>query len=95
MRERAAAYGGTLLTGARPGEPQLLGGLSDIHRQNSDAVVSHYAIQPTFDVYATTQDRDLGAVSKDVQKVIDANSKYLPRGATVTLVAAVVWLVDR
>src|SRR6185369_8352942 len=31
------------------------------------------------------QDRDLGAVSRDVQKVIDANSKYLPRGATVTL----------
>ena len=31
--------------------------------QNSDAVVSHYAIQPVFDVYAATQDRDLGGVA--------------------------------
>ena len=42
------------------------------------------------DVYATTQDRDLGAVAKDVQKVIDANNRYLPRGATVTLRGQVV-----
>ena len=48
-------------------------------------MVTHYNILPTIDLYATTQDRDLGAVSKDVQKVIDANTKYLPRGATVTL----------
>jgi multidrug efflux pump subunit AcrB len=48
-------------------------------------VVTHYNILPTIDLYATTQDRDLGAVANDVQKVIDANTKYLPRGATVTL----------
>ena len=48
------------VTGTQAGNPQLLGGLSDIHREDSDAVVSHYAIQPTFDVYASTQDRDLG-----------------------------------
>ena len=48
-------------------------------------MVTHYNILPTMDLYATTQDRDLGAVSNDVQKVIDANMRYLPRGATVTL----------
>jgi multidrug efflux pump subunit AcrB len=37
------------------------------------------------DIYATTQGRDMGAVSKDVQKLINENSKYLPRGTTVIL----------
>ena len=49
-------------------------------RTQGAAVVTHYNIQPTIDLYATTQDRDLGAVAADVQKVIDANKKYLPRG---------------
>ncbi len=65
--------------------PQVLGGLGRIGRSQGSTVVSHYNILPTIDVFATTQDRDLGAVSKAVQKVIDANKKFLPRGATVTL----------
>jgi CzcA family heavy metal efflux pump len=72
------------------GASQVLGGLARFSRDQSSAVVTHYNILPTIDVYATTQDRDLGAVSRDVQKVIDANSKYLPRGATVTLRGQVV-----
>jgi multidrug efflux pump subunit AcrB len=77
----------TSLTG---GSAQVLGGLSRISRSQGSTVVSHYNILPTIDLFATTQDRDLGAVSKDVQKVIDANAKYLPRGATVTLRGQVV-----
>ncbi len=73
------------ITGSKPGAPQLLGGLSDIHRQNSDAVVSHYAIQPTFDVYAATQDRDLGAIAGSIQKAIDDTQHDLPAGATVAV----------
>jgi multidrug efflux pump subunit AcrB len=59
--------------------------LSDIHREDSDAVVSHYAIQPTFDVYATTQDADLGSVANSIQKVLDDTQRDLPPGATVTI----------
>ncbi|HVV27105.1 MAG TPA: efflux RND transporter permease subunit [Rhizomicrobium sp.] len=70
------------ITGAK-GNSQLLGGLSDIRRQDSDAVVSHYAIQPTFDVYATTQDRDLGSVAGSIQQVLDDTQRDLPPGATV------------
>jgi multidrug efflux pump subunit AcrB len=73
------------ITGGHPGSTQLLGGLSDIHRQNSDAVVSHYAIQPAFDVYATTQDRDLGTVADGIQKVLDQTAHDLPPGATVNV----------
>ena len=71
------------LTGAKPG--QVLGALAEIDRGDGDAVVSHYAIQPVFDVFATTQGRDLGAVAGEVDKIIKATAKDLPPGAIVTL----------
>ena len=48
-------------------------------------MITHYNVLPTADIYATTQDRDLGAVASDIQKVMNANRKTLPRGSTVTL----------
>jgi multidrug efflux pump subunit AcrB len=73
------------VTGSKPGSKQILGGISDIRRQNSDAVVSHYAIQPVYDVYAAIQDRDLGGVASSIQSVLDDTSRDLPPGATVTM----------
>jgi len=73
------------VTGTSGGSAQVLGGLSSISRSQSRTLVTHYNILPTIDLFATTQDRDLGAVAKDVQRVIDANAKYLPRGASVIL----------
>ncbi|HEY1877593.1 MAG TPA: efflux RND transporter permease subunit [Rhizomicrobium sp.] len=73
------------VTSASASASQVLGGLARFSRDQSSTVVTHYNILPTMDLYATTQDRDLGAVSGDVQKVINANLKYLPRGATITL----------
>jgi multidrug efflux pump subunit AcrB len=73
------------VTPAAGGPSQVLGGLAHFSRSQGNSVVTHYNILPTIDVFAATQDRDLGAVAKDVQKVIDANMKYLPRGATVVL----------
>ena len=73
------------ITGSAAGSGQLLGGFSEIRRQNSDAVVSHYAIQPTFDVYATTQDADLGSVARGIRKVLDDTANDVPPGAIVTV----------
>jgi CzcA family heavy metal efflux pump len=73
------------VTGGANTTPHVLGGLVKISRAQGNSVVSHYNIQPTIDLYATTQDRDLGSVAREVQKVIDANKQHLPRGATVTL----------
>jgi multidrug efflux pump subunit AcrB len=73
------------VTGSGDAKPQILGALSTIRRENSDAVVSHYAIEPAFDVYATTQGRDLGAVASDVRNKISALAGQAPKGATVTL----------
>jgi len=72
------------LTGSKGGM-QVLGGLATIQREDGDAVVSHYAIQPAFDVYATTQGRDLGGVAADIDKVLKASAKDLPPGAVVSL----------
>jgi multidrug efflux pump subunit AcrB len=73
------------LTGSRPGQMQVLGGVADITRGSADAVISHYAIQPAFDVFATTQGRDLGGVAGDIDKLLKATAKDLPPGAIVTL----------
>jgi multidrug efflux pump subunit AcrB len=73
------------LSGGKPGALQILGGVASVDRGDGDAVVSHYAIQPSFDIYATTQGRDLGSVAKAIQGVFKATAKDLPKGATVTL----------
>jgi CzcA family heavy metal efflux pump len=72
------------ITGSQ-GQSLVLGGLAKITRSHANTVVTHYDIMPTIDLYAAPQGRDLGAVAHDVRKVIDANSQYLPRGATVTV----------
>jgi CzcA family heavy metal efflux pump len=69
---------------------QVLGGLGSIQRVWAPAVVSHYNIQPVFDIYATTQGRDLGAVGHDIQKLINASAKQRPKGATINLRGQVV-----
>ena len=67
------------------GPLQVLGGLGRFVRTDTPAVISQYNVLPTVDLYAAVQDRDLGAVAHDVQKMIDRNAKYLPRGSVVTL----------
>jgi len=62
---------------------QLLGGLAAIVPEPVNAVVSHYNIRPTVNIYATTQDRDLGAVAADIEKLIEETKAELPKGATV------------
>jgi CzcA family heavy metal efflux pump len=71
------------------GTTTVLGGIADIDRTAVNGVFSEYDIRPMVQIYATTQDRDLGAVAADVQKVIDANAKDLPRGANVALLGQV------
>uniref|UniRef100_UPI0025DADD17 efflux RND transporter permease subunit n=1 Tax=uncultured Sphingomonas sp. TaxID=158754 RepID=UPI0025DADD17 len=73
------------ITGTTPGSFQILGALGTLHREPSPALVSHYAVQPVFDVFATTQGRDLGAVADDIRKVIDQTKGQLPKGSSVAM----------
>jgi multidrug efflux pump subunit AcrB len=64
---------------------QLLGGLATFAPEPLNAIVSHYNIRPTVNIFATTQDRDLGGVVADIQKIIDDAHDTLPKGTTVTI----------
>jgi multidrug efflux pump subunit AcrB len=64
----------------------VLGGIADIRRDHSDAVVSQYDISSMVEIYATTQGRDLGSVSSDIRKIIAENDKDKPKGSIVALV---------
>ena len=64
---------------------QIVGGLATLKRGVSPAVVSHYAVQPVLDIYATNNERDLGAVSADIQKAVDETASELPAGSSVVL----------
>jgi multidrug efflux pump subunit AcrB len=70
-----------------PGAPTtVLGGIADVHRTHSNAVVSQYDISSMVEIYATTQGRDLGSVSSDIRKIIAQNDKDKPKGSIVALV---------
>ncbi|WP_051335522.1 efflux RND transporter permease subunit [Methylocapsa acidiphila] len=73
---------------------QLLGGVSTISPEPADAIVSHYNIRPTINIYATTQRRDLGAVAADIQIIIDAAQADLPKGATAVIRGQVVTMTS-
>jgi multidrug efflux pump subunit AcrB len=65
--------------------PEVLGDLTSIQRGHEMAVVSHYNIRRVIDIYGAVQDRDLGAVGKDVEAIVHRHEKQLPRGMFVSL----------
>ena len=65
--------------------PQYLGGLARITPGPSPGVVSHYNVQPVIDIYGAVQERDLGAVSGDIDRILDETRKEVPRGSYVVL----------
>jgi CzcA family heavy metal efflux pump len=73
------------ITGALGYQPQILGAISSITRAVGPSVASHYNVAPLIDIYATTQDRDLGAVAADIRSAVAAAKKELPRGSSVTV----------
>jgi multidrug efflux pump subunit AcrB len=73
------------VTGGSGAPSQILGSLASIHRGVGLGLVSHYDIQPVIDIYGSVQGRDLGGVSRDLNKVLDASRKDLPRGSRLVV----------
>ena len=65
--------------------PQYLGGLAQITPGPSPGVVSHYNVQPVIDIFGAVQERDLGAVAADIDRILGDTRKDLPRGSYVAL----------
>jgi len=76
------AYGNP---GAMPGSTQLLSNLVTVQRDYTPVIVNHYNVWPVFDVYANVDRRDLGGVGSEVEKIMQQESRHLPRGTTLDL----------
>jgi CzcA family heavy metal efflux pump len=82
------------INGPNGGASQMLGGLGAITRDSSPAVVSHYNALPVIDIFATTQGRDLGSVTRDINKILKDAAKDRPKGATISLRGQMVTMND-
>ncbi|HEX4166532.1 MAG TPA: efflux RND transporter permease subunit [Bryobacteraceae bacterium] len=69
---------------------QLLRNISETKRQFSPVTVSHYNNLPVMNVYANVQQRDLGGVARDVDKIIQDASKHLPAATRIEMSGQVV-----
>ena len=59
----------------------ILGQVAHITRSAEMPVISHYNIRRVLDIYGNVEGRDLGAVSREIDKIVAANTKLLPRGS--------------
>src|SRR5439155_1313768 len=58
---------------------------ADVAGNREMAVLSHYNIRRVIDIYGAVQDRDLGAVGRDITRIVDAHRAHLPRGSFLTV----------
>src|SRR5262249_51680836 len=65
------------------GHTNILGAWSTMRLEAGNAVLTHYNAQTTIDIYGTTDGRDLGAVSDDINKIIEASKPDLPQASTI------------
>jgi multidrug efflux pump subunit AcrB len=68
-----------------PGTPQseIMASVASFSRGAEMGVVSHYNIMPVIDIYGAVQGRDLGGLSREIEPIINASKKDLPRGAQI------------
>jgi CzcA family heavy metal efflux pump len=69
---------------------ELLANVSQTTRQVSPLTVSHYNGLPVMDVFANVEQRDLGGVARDVEKIVRKNSQHLAPGVHIVLSGQVV-----
>jgi multidrug efflux pump subunit AcrB len=55
--------------------------LASIERGAERAVISHWNVQPVIDIFGSVQDRDLGGIADDVNRIVDGSMKSLPKGS--------------
>ena len=73
---------------------QILRNISETKRNVSPVTVSHYNNLPVMDVYANVEQRDLGGVAGDVNKIIQNASKHLPAATRIEMGGQVLTMND-
>jgi len=69
------------ITAAGAKRPEILADVATLSRGTESQVVTHYDIRRTLDIYGNVQDRDLGAVARQIDRIVSANERSLPRGS--------------
>jgi len=78
------AINGLPLT-SQSGGAQLLANVATVERSVTQEVANHTNVQPTFDVYANVQGRDLGSVAREINQVLAEFRTKLGPGDTITM----------
>jgi multidrug efflux pump subunit AcrB len=79
----------TPVSGPGASSQQVLANLASVTPKMAPAVVTHYNIMPSIDVYASVDGRDLGGVAGDTEKALAAFRDKLPRGTQMSVVGQV------
>jgi multidrug efflux pump subunit AcrB len=72
-----------ILGGSNTGQAQILANAATISRGTTSPVVDHYDITPVINIYGNVDGKDLGYVADQIQKLVDASKKDLPRGSFI------------
>jgi multidrug efflux pump subunit AcrB len=64
---------------------EILGDVASVSRGHEMGLITHHNVRRVIDIYGSVQDRDLGAVSRDVEKIVNANQRLLPRGTFIAI----------
>jgi CzcA family heavy metal efflux pump len=75
----------TPITAPSTSRTGILADVASIQRGTEMEAVSHYNIRRIVEIYGAVQDRDLGSAGRDINRIVDANRKSLPRGSFVTI----------
>jgi multidrug efflux pump subunit AcrB len=75
----------TPVTPANDSSTQLLQNFATTKRDTMPLIVSHYNVQPVFDIFANNDRRDLGGVASGIYKIMADTEKHLPQGTTLKM----------
>src|SRR5260370_11477152 len=64
---------------------ELLGNMATLKPGSLPAVINHHNTAPVFDVFANTQDSDLGSVSGRVESIVKEEDRKLPPGTKIVV----------
>jgi CzcA family heavy metal efflux pump len=73
------------ISGAGTSQPAILGDVAQISRYSGMGTVSHWNIQRVVDIYGSVDERDLGAVGRDLDGIVAKAQKAAPRGTQVVV----------
>jgi multidrug efflux pump subunit AcrB len=74
-----------MLSGNRGKDLEMLSNVATLERQPMQTLITHSNIQRTFDIYANVQNRDLGAVEADLNRILPEFQEKLKPGNRIVL----------